>query len=115
MVLPTAERDRCIRSAASAKLPASAALTKAAMPLRRSLIEVLHVGAMRRDWCQKLYKLANIIHHCSDLRGRRLFLIDNEQAGADMRTMSKWVLRDHGVQHLKLEETAVPTAGIGEI
>ncbi|MFM0336672.1 zinc-dependent alcohol dehydrogenase family protein [Paraburkholderia fungorum] len=32
-----------------------------------------------------------------------------------MRTMSKWVLRDHGVQHLKLEETAVPAPGIGEI
>jgi NADPH:quinone reductase-like Zn-dependent oxidoreductase len=29
--------------------------------------------------------------------------------------MSKWVLRDHGVQHLRLEETLMPTPGVGEI
>ncbi len=32
-----------------------------------------------------------------------------------MQTMGKWVLREAGVQHLKLEETVVPTPGAGEI
>ena len=32
-----------------------------------------------------------------------------------MRTMGQWVLREAGAQHLRLEETAVPTPGVGEI
>jgi NADPH:quinone reductase-like Zn-dependent oxidoreductase len=32
-----------------------------------------------------------------------------------MRTMGQWVLREAGAQHLRLEETAVPTPGTGEI
>ncbi|SIO49969.1 NADPH:quinone reductase [Burkholderia sp. GAS332] len=32
-----------------------------------------------------------------------------------MQTMGKWVLREAGVQHLKLEETVVPAPGAGEI
>jgi NADPH:quinone reductase-like Zn-dependent oxidoreductase len=32
-----------------------------------------------------------------------------------MQTMGKWIFRQAGVQHLALEETAVPTPGAGEI